>query len=181
MKVRRNRTDFLKKTFGLKQKTKIGCWNVRTLRESGRLKQVEKVMSDCGMEIIGLGEVSWKDFGEITTQNGNTLLCPGPSGGDVEHQNGVGLLLSKTARMNLIEWEPISDRTMTASFRSLFRNIAIIQCYAPTEIAEIENKAAFYQLLNETLNKVKRRNIKIMLGDMNAQKGPENEGLEDMG
>jgi hypothetical protein len=38
-------------------------------------------------------------------------------------------------------------------------------------------KDAFYQLLNETLKKVKRR-IKILMGDMNAQVGPENEGLE---
>jgi hypothetical protein len=62
---------------------------------------------------------------------------------------------------------------MTASFRSLICNITIIQCYATTEKAD-----AFYQLLNETLKEVKRRNIKIMMGDMNAQIGPENEGLE---
>jgi hypothetical protein len=57
-------------------------------------------------------------------------------------------------------------------------NITIIQCYAPTEAAETEKKNVFYQLLNETLKKVKRRNNKIMMGDMNAQIGPENEGLE---
>jgi hypothetical protein len=110
----------------------MGCWNVR------KLKQVEKVMSDYGMGIIGLSEVRWKDFGEIATQNVNTFLYSGPSGDDVKHKNRVGLLLSKTARMRLIEWEPISDRIMPASFRSLISNITIIQCYAPTEIAEIE-------------------------------------------
>jgi hypothetical protein len=65
---------------------------------------------------------------------------------------------------------------MTESFGSFIRNITIIQCYA--EIAEIEKKDAFYQMLNETLKNVKRRNIKIMMSDMNAQIGPENEGLE---
>jgi exonuclease III len=163
--------DALKTTFGLKQKTKIGCWNVLTIRESARLKKVEKVRSDYGMEIIGVSEVRGTDFGEVTT-----FLHSGPSGNDVEHKIGVGLLLSKTGRRSIIEWEPISDRIMTASFRSLIRNITILQCYAPTEIAEIEKKDAFYQLLNETLKKVKRRNIKIMMGDINAQIGPENEG-----
>jgi hypothetical protein len=84
-------------------------------------------MSDYGMEIIRLSEVRWKDFGEINTQNRNTLLYSWPSGDDIEHKNGVGLLLSKTARRSLIEWEPISDRIMTASFRSLNCNISIIQ------------------------------------------------------
>jgi RNase P/RNase MRP subunit POP5 len=46
--------DSLKTTFGLKQKTKTGCWNVHILRESGTLKQAEKVMSDYGMQITGL-------------------------------------------------------------------------------------------------------------------------------
>jgi hypothetical protein len=97
MNVKHNRVDSLKTTFGLKQRTKMGCWNVRTLRECGRLKQAEKVMSDYGMEIIGLSEARWKDFVEITTQNGNAFLYSGLGGDDVEYKNGVGLLLSKTA------------------------------------------------------------------------------------
>jgi hypothetical protein len=43
-------------------------------------------MSDYGMEIIRLSEVRWKDFVEITTQNGNTFLYSGPGGDDVEHK-----------------------------------------------------------------------------------------------
>jgi hypothetical protein len=38
-------------------------------------------MSDYGMEKIGLSEIRWKYFGEITTKNGNTFLYSGPSGG----------------------------------------------------------------------------------------------------
>jgi hypothetical protein len=33
-------------TFGMKNKAKIGFWNVRTLSESGKLRQVIKVMED---------------------------------------------------------------------------------------------------------------------------------------
>jgi hypothetical protein len=69
---------------------------------------------------------------------------------------------------------------MTARFRNLIRNITTIQCDAPTETAEIEKKDAFYKLLNEIFKKVKRRNTKINMGDMNAQIEPENEGLENV-
>jgi hypothetical protein len=37
--VKRNRTDNMMETFSTKRKTKIGFWNVRTLRESGKLKK----------------------------------------------------------------------------------------------------------------------------------------------
>jgi hypothetical protein len=42
--VKLSQTDTMLTTFGMKQKTKIGFWNVRTLRESGKLKHVPKEM-----------------------------------------------------------------------------------------------------------------------------------------
>jgi hypothetical protein len=41
----------------MKRKTKIGFWNVRTLRESGKLSQVEKEMREYRLDILGLSEV----------------------------------------------------------------------------------------------------------------------------
>jgi len=60
-------------TFGMKWKRRIGFWNVRTLREYGKLKQVEKEMINYELDIMGLSEIRWKDSGEIKTQNGNFL------------------------------------------------------------------------------------------------------------
>jgi hypothetical protein len=50
-------------TFGMKTKTKIGFWNVRTLRESGKLRQVIKVMEEYRLDILGISETRWLDFG----------------------------------------------------------------------------------------------------------------------
>jgi hypothetical protein len=53
-------------TSGTKNKTKIGFWNIRTLRESGKLRQVIKVIEDYLLDILGISETRWLDFGEIT-------------------------------------------------------------------------------------------------------------------
>jgi hypothetical protein len=78
----------------MKWQTRIGFWNVRTLREYGKLKQVEKEMNNYRLNVMGLSEIRWKDNGEIKTQNGNFLIFSG-LGEDKEHRNGVGILMNK--------------------------------------------------------------------------------------
>jgi hypothetical protein len=75
---------------------KIGFWNVRTLREYGKLKQVEKEMTSCKLDIMGLSEIRWKENSEMKTQNGNFLIFS-DVGEDIEHRSGVCILMSKEA------------------------------------------------------------------------------------
>jgi exonuclease III len=86
----------------MKRKTRIGFWNVRTLREYGKLKQVEKVMKNYKLDIMGLSEIRWKDNGEIKTQYGNSCIFSGASE-DKEHRNGAGILMNKDARRSLMK------------------------------------------------------------------------------
>ena len=67
---------------------------------------------------------------------------------------------------------------MVARFKTRIRNLTIIQCYAPTGITEKDKKEEFYQQLSETINTVKQRDVIIVVGDMNAKIGPNNEGME---
>ena len=53
----------------------------------------------------------------------------------------------------------------------------MIQRYAPTEVAEDAKKQEFYVQLSDTLKKQKK-DIIIVVGDLNAKVGQENEGLE---
>jgi len=54
----------------------------------------------------------------------------------------------------------------------------MIQCYAPTMVAEEDERQEFYVQLNEVLRKQKKRDIIILEGNLNAKVGQENEGLE---
>jgi exonuclease III len=56
--------------------------------------------------------------------------------------------------------------------------MSIVQCYAPTENAELDEKEAFYSLLDKTLLGIKRSDIITMMGDFNAQVGNNNQDIE---
>ncbi|XP_030752312.1 craniofacial development protein 2-like [Sitophilus oryzae] len=96
------------------------------------------------------------------------------------HESGVGFLLSDSAKKTLISWKPVSDRIITARCKVKIKNITFIQCYAPTEPAQVEDKQNFYGLLNRTLNDSPKGDITIIMGDMNAKIGSDNNNLEEV-
>jgi hypothetical protein len=61
--------------FGLKCKTRIGLWNVITLAQSGKLKQVCREMENYKVDILGMHEVRWDSFGEIAADSVNSSTC----------------------------------------------------------------------------------------------------------
>jgi len=65
-----------------------------------------------------------------------------------------------------------------AHFKTNIRNIVMIQCYAPTEVAEDAKKQEFYVQLSDMLKKQKKKDIIVVVGDLNAKVGQDNEGLK---
>ena len=97
---------------------------------------------------------------------------------DDDHIRRVGILVNKNIRGALIEWNPVSERIVTARIQTKLRKMSIVQCYAPTENAELDEKVAFYSLLDKTLLGIKRSDIIVMMGDFNAQVGNNNQDIE---
>ncbi|GFR66118.1 endonuclease-reverse transcriptase [Elysia marginata] len=67
-----------------------------------------------------------------------------------------------------------------ASFQTRSKNINmnIVQIYAPTNEAQDEEKDAFYDLLQEVMDKLPKKDINILMGDANAKIGRENTGYD---
>ena len=86
--------------------------------------------------------------------------------------------MDKEVKRSLIEWHPVSARIIVASFKTTVRNIVMIQCYAPTAVAEDAERQQFCVQLNDILKKKKKKDIIIVGGDLNAKVGQDNEGLE---
>lgn len=148
------------------------------MSDPGTLRVIESEMKNYNLDILALNETRWNGFGEIRTQEGNTLLYSGNEDENADHYAGVGILLSRAAKQALIEWKPINERFLTARFNCKVRKISVIVCYAPIEKTEEATKDRFYGLLDDILKKTKKQDIKILLGDVNAQLGPDNSGYE---
>ncbi|XP_055622191.1 craniofacial development protein 2-like [Toxorhynchites rutilus septentrionalis] len=77
-----------------------------------------------------------------------------------------------------MRWEPINERIIVARFRTRVRNLTAIQCYGPTDAADLQEEESFYNQLNSVVEKVRKRDIQICLGDFNAKIDSNNTDLE---
>jgi hypothetical protein len=94
------------------------------------------------------------------------------------HIRGVGILFNKDTKNGLFEWNPVSERIITARVKTKYRKMTIVQCYAPTEDGELQEKVSFYSLLDKTLVSLHRSDIVLTMGDFNAKVGCNNEDVE---
>ena len=64
----------------------------------------------------------WNTFGSLRTRTGETILYSGNPNDDDPHVKSVGLILSRVEADSLMEWEPVSERIITARFASKCQN-----------------------------------------------------------
>jgi Reverse transcriptase (RNA-dependent DNA polymerase)/Domain of unknown function (DUF6451) len=167
--------------FSLRTRTRIGTWNVRTLHDApSKLEDLVREFKKVRLEVLGLCEHRWADSGEIRIPNsGISFLFSGKPLAE-KRESGVGLMLSASSRSALRSWIPVSDRILTARFRTRARHVTIVQVYAPTNMADSSSKDDFYESLSATLNKVPRGDIQILMGDLNAKVGNDNSHRESV-
>ncbi len=108
-----------------------------------------------------------------------TLLYSGMHEGE-NREIGVGFILSKEAAQCMLEWEPVSERKIRTRLNSRWQQVTILQCYAPTNEATEEARDDFYDQLQMILAQVLCRNVKIVIGDMNAKVVMDNKGREEV-
>jgi len=135
-------------------------------------------MGEYKFALMGVSEVRWNGSGRTETTNGNIFVYLGMPNVDDDHIRGVGILVNKNIRGAFLEWNPVSERIITARIQTKLRKMSIVQCYAPIENAELDEKEAFYSLLDKTLLGIKRNDIIVMMGDFNAQVGNNNQDIE---
>ena len=73
----------------------------------------------------------------------------------------------------VIGWEPINERMSKIRIKGRFFNYSIINVHCPHEGRADDEKEAFYTHLEAVYNSCSQRDIKIIIGDMNAQIGKE--------
>jgi hypothetical protein len=66
------------------------------------------------LDILGVSEVRWNQFGEINTSGAKTIIFSRRVDENDEHKEGVGILMTKVVRKSLIEWHSMSERLLIA-------------------------------------------------------------------
>ncbi|XP_054289682.1 uncharacterized protein LOC129004977 [Macrosteles quadrilineatus] len=89
------------------------------------------------------------------------------------HQAGVGFAIKKNIQEALVKCEAVNERLCLIRLRCRFKNMTVINMYAPTEDKQDETKDEFYGQIEEIISDIPSYDIKILLGDANAKVGKE--------
>ena len=149
---------------------------MRTMFSVGKTAQTVAEAKKCRVKVLGISECRWSGFGRLRTATGETMLYSGRD--DNVHQSGAALLLNKETAESLLDWNPRSDRIITARFNSKCIKTTCVQVYAPTNDAEPEVKDEFYEQLQAVIERALSHDMLVMMGDWNAKVGRPYQGEE---
>ena len=119
---------------------------------------------------MGLCEMRWKNFCEMSTDDGHKVYASGEEG---KHEYGVGFLVHKDKVGAVLGCRPVSSRLISIRLRAAPFNITIIQVYAPTSGHDYSEVNHFYQQLQETIDQTQKKDNLVVQGDWNAKVGKD--------
>lgn len=160
-------------TIDLKSKLKIGTWNLRSLYEAGKTHNTIQEMKRLDIPILGVSEMRWPNSGKCNIEE-HTVYYSGEDSN--YHINGVAFIVSKHVEKCVKSVCYVSDRVIMLQLNSRPVDINLIQVYAPTSVSDEEEIEKFYDTIKSVTDKIKKKDITIIMGDLNAKVG---QGRED--
>jgi len=90
-----------------------------------------------------------------------------------KHGFGCGFYVSGEFLKYVKDFKIISERICCLRLKAKWFSCTLINVHAPTNKKMEEIKEEFYNLLEQNINQISRSDIKIILGDFNADIGKE--------
>ena len=138
------------------------------------MAQVIAEMKRYKLVILGISKSRWTRSGRMKTTTGDTVLYSGRE--DYLHHEGVAIIMRKEMEKYLMEWKPVNSSIIQARLKGRPTNLSNIQCYAPTNDSNDRDKED--EQLRSTLENVYRRDLLLVIGDLNAKVGSDNVNFE---
>ena len=110
------------------------------------------------IEILGISELKWTGMGEFNSDDHYIRYC----GQESLRKNGVALIVNKRVRNAVLGCNLKNDRMISVRFQGKPFSITVIQVYAPTSHAEVEQ---FYEDLKGLLKLTHKKDVLFIIGD----------------
>ena len=139
-----------------------------SLYQSDALKMLLSQLDSYKMDITAFQEVRWTGEGIIDKKNHTTF-----NSSDKKHRMfGTGFIVNKRIKCLVTDFKAKTPRICKICVRGLFFNCSLICVHARTEEKDDE-KDNFYEDLNQIYEECPKRDVKIIIGDLNAKIGQE--------
>lgn len=148
---------------------KIGFWNVLSLYRLGGLQALLDQIDKYNIDLAAIQEIRWTGEGVLEKRH-HTIYY---SCHEKKHIFGTGFVVKGKLRDRVIGFHPVNPRICRLRIKGKFYNFSLISCHAPTEAASDDEKDEFFDKLERSFDNCPKSDIKIILGDFNAQIGRE--------
>jgi hypothetical protein len=148
----------------------IGTWNIRTLFKPGALRILIDEVTRYNLPIVALQDMRWPGKVNIKSEN-YTIFYSGTENDN--HENGVGFLINDSILSNMKKFTAINERLCIIQIQGKIWDIALLNCYAPTEDKNNDAKSKIYERLEDAYESLPGNTVNIIVGDLNAQIGRE--------
>ncbi|XP_063532097.1 craniofacial development protein 2-like [Cydia strobilella] len=154
----------------LKRKTKqencllICTYNTRTLASTEKMLDFKNAIETINYDVIGLSEI--RRQGYSIEEDETHIFC---YYGETQGHLGVGFLLRKKYKINIMSFVGLSERVAVLNLRFENQTMSIIQVHAPTSASPDEDIETFYHTIEQAQLISEKK--QFIIGDFNAITG----------
>ncbi|VDO95513.1 unnamed protein product [Schistosoma margrebowiei] len=129
--------------------------------------------------VLEISETHWTQAGQQRIDSGEMLLYSGHKEENATHSRSSDAV--QNTRNALIGCESHGSRIIKVSFNKKKRiSMNVTKCYALTNDRNDDNKDQFYGRLQSIIQKCPRKDLTILMGDLNVKVGMDNNGNKDI-
>ncbi|XP_068227967.1 craniofacial development protein 2-like [Palaemon carinicauda] len=90
------------------------------------------------------------------------------------------MMMTSKAEKELMEWKEVNTRLLLVKYKLMQCNMSLLVYYAPTNDSPEEMKDEYYEELQNVIDEIPERGMEIVMGDLSAKVGRNNQGIENV-
>ena len=126
------------------------------------------------IDVMCVHETKWRGNATRELGEGYKIIYSGES----NKRNGVGIILSRKWKDNVVDVKRVSDRLMGIKVKGGQEMITIILAYGSQVGCAEEEKEAFLDDLEDMVGEVKESEVLVIGGDLNGHVGKDCDGYD---
>ncbi|KAK6737186.1 hypothetical protein RB195_019713 [Necator americanus] len=150
---------------------RLATLNVGTL--TGRSRELADSLRKRRVDICCVQETRWKGSKARELGDGYKLIYHGTS-----NRNGVGIILNESFRNSVTAVDRLSDRLMAVKVDTGEVEVRVVSAYAPQMGCSEEEKACFWEDLEQYVQSLESEEVLLIGGDFNGHVGSRKDGFE---
>ena len=155
-----------------KKDMSVATWNVHSLCAAGSLRVLTNELQKYGIHIAAVQETFWNQ-GMASTFHSNGFNIYSSCIKERKKEFGTAFIVDGKYNHLVIDFKPVNGRMCILRIKGKYFNYSLINVHAPINDSEDYVKESFYDRLEKEFEACPKHDVKIVLGDLNAQVGKE--------